>query len=274
VLETLPYVVFELGHFFLGLAMADEPERYEHAQLMPPFHRFPEEGARIGRIIAAFGELQFILGLCLGEALDDRDTALRTIFLLASDRARIDVADSLLRPICAKTDLDQQFTETMKGMRSCHEIRNQYAHCHYGADSAGLFLTNLRDAADSQASFEYLWRHIDVPLLEEQERYFRYTTQCLNFIYDQLRIRLGRTGVPLSSIPWPTRLAPPAKHKPPSEHVPSWLGPDQQQRHTELALEWEYGAGLRPRPRKAPKMPKLSARARREAAMKKHSRSP
>jgi hypothetical protein len=256
------------------LTMTAKPaELYEHTQLMPPFHRFPDEGARIGRIMAAFGELQFILGLCLGEALNDQDTAMRTIFQLASDRARIDVADSLLRPICTNTGLDQQFAETMNAVRFCHSIRNQYAHCHYADQkSAGLFLTNLQEAAHRRASFEYLWRHIDVPLLDEQERYFRYTTQCLNFIYDELRPRLGRTGVP-SSFPWPTRLAPPPKHNLPSQHVPPWLNADQQQRQMELAVESEQGAGLRPRPPKSPKAPKPSARARREAAMKKRSQS-
>jgi hypothetical protein len=253
---------------------AEPPQLYDQTQLMPTFHRFPDEGARIGRIMAAFGELQFILGLCLGEALNDQDVALRTIFQLASDRARIDVADSLLRAICTNTGLDQQFTETMNAVRVCRAIRNQYAHCHYADHkSAGLFLTDLQDAAEKQSSFEYLWRHIDVPLLDEQERYFRYTTQCLNFVHDELRIRLGRTGVPLSSIPWPTGLAPPLKHNPPSQHVPPWLGADQQQRHTELALEWEYATGLRRRPPKAPKAPKPSARARREAAIKKRSQS-
>jgi hypothetical protein len=71
---------------------------YDGLQLMPALHRYPEEAARIGRIIAAFGEIEFILALCLGEVLNDSDTALRVIFRLASDRARIDTLDALLRP--------------------------------------------------------------------------------------------------------------------------------------------------------------------------------
>jgi len=70
---------------------------YQGLQLVPALHRFPDEAARIGRIVAAFGELEFILAVCLGEVLSDRDTALRTIFRLASGRARIDTLDALLR---------------------------------------------------------------------------------------------------------------------------------------------------------------------------------
>jgi len=70
---------------------------------MPALHRFPNEAARIGRIIAAFGELQFTLAICLGEVLNDQDTALRTIFRLASDRARIDTLDALCGQPTAKS---------------------------------------------------------------------------------------------------------------------------------------------------------------------------
>ena len=70
------------------MAPRDTQPLYSQYQLMPPFHRFPEEAARIGRIIAAFGELEFILGVFLGEALDNQDAALRAMFRLLSDRAR------------------------------------------------------------------------------------------------------------------------------------------------------------------------------------------
>src|SRR5258708_13482595 len=65
--------------------------------LMPAFHRFPNEASSISRIVAAFGELEFILGLCVGEVLGDRDTALRAIFRLPSAPARIDTPDALIR---------------------------------------------------------------------------------------------------------------------------------------------------------------------------------
>jgi hypothetical protein len=239
---------------------------YEGLQLSPALHRFPDEAARIGRIVAAFGELEFILALCLGEVLSDRDTALRTIFRLASGRARIDTLDALLRPAYEKIGCKSQYVDMLGAVRNCQRIRNQYAHCHYGHHLRfGLFLTNLQDAAEKPESFEYQWRHVDVPLLDQQEHYFLYTQKCLQFLLDEYRVRSGRTGVPHGS-PWPTRREPPPLHNPPSQHVPPWLSEDQKRRHIELALEWEYSVGLRARSPKAQKGPRLSSRQRREEA--------
>src|SRR5260221_3902636 len=78
--------------------MAMQP-LYQGLQLMPALHRFPDEAARIGRIVAAFGEIEFILAMCVGEVLCDPDAARRAIFRLASGRARIDTLDALLRPL-------------------------------------------------------------------------------------------------------------------------------------------------------------------------------
>jgi hypothetical protein len=68
--------------------------------------------------------------------------------------------------------------------------------------------------------------------------------------------------------PMPPRREPPPKHNPPTQHVPPWLSEHQKRRHMELALEYEYSVGLRERPSRARKPPKLSSRQRREAAMK------
>jgi hypothetical protein len=241
---------------------------YQGLQLMPALHRFPDEAARIGRIIAAFGELEFILALCLGEALDDRDTALRAMFRLASGRARVVTLDALLRSAYEKVGLKSKYGDMLAAVKYCQTIRNQYAHCHYGDHlKVGLFFTNLQDAAEKAETFEYQWRHIDVPLLDQQEHYFLYAQMCLQFLSEEYKVKSGRTGVP-HAFPWPTRREPPPLHNPPSQHVPPWLGASQKRRHIELALEWEYSVGLQARPSKAQRAPRLSSRQRREEAMK------
>jgi hypothetical protein len=246
--------------------------RYDQLQLMPALHRFPKEAARIGRIVAAFGEIEFIFALCLAEVLGDQDTALRAIFRLASDRARIDTLDALLRPAYEKIGCKSEYADMLGAVRHCRAIRNQYAHCHYGDQLRfGLFLTSLQDAADGSESFEYQWRHVDVPLLDQQERYFLYTQLCLQFLLGEYRFKSGRSGVPHGS-PWPTKRAQPPLHNPPSQHVPPWLSEDQKQRHIELALEREYSVGLRARPPKAQKAPRPSSRERREEAMRRRKK--
>ncbi len=251
--------------------MAMQP-LYQGLQLMPALHRFPDEAARIGRIVAAFGEIEFILAMCLGEVLCDPDAARRAIFRLASGRARIDTLDALLRPTYEKIGRKTEYADMLTAVRYCQRIRNQYAHCHYGDQTtAGLFLTNLQDAAEKSESFEYQWRHVDVPLLDQQEHYFLYAQLCLQFLLDECRFRSGRTGVP-HSYPWPTKREQPPLHNPPSQHVPPWLGEDQTRRHIELALERERSDGLRARQPKAPKAAKPSSRQRREEAMKRRKK--
>jgi hypothetical protein len=244
------------------------------ALLMPCFHRKPQEAAIIGRIIAAFGEIEFMLGLCLGEAIADRHSALRAMFRLLSDRGRIDMADALARPAYSKIGLATEFDATMATIRNCRIIRNQYAHCHY-ADSfneSGLYFTSLTGAAETLDSFEYQWRHVDMALLTLQEGYFLHTTQRLQFLEWEYQFRSGQK-TQAHGLPSPTEQELPPKHNPPSQHIPQWISEEAKRRHLELALEWEYTAGLQQRPQKQPKKPKLSSRARRDAALKRAKKS-
>jgi hypothetical protein len=96
---------------------------------------------------------------------------------------------------------------------------------------------------------------------------------CLQTLSEIYRERAGKTRIPCAR-PWPQEQKRPPKHNPPTAHVPPWIGEDAKRRHMELALEYEYSAGLRQRPRKALKPPKLSARARREAALKRARKQP
>src|ERR1700730_4294073 len=102
---------------------------------------------------------------------------------------------------------------------------------------------------------------------ERQEAYFLYETQCLHYLEWQYQFRRHKIRR-AHGLPWPTKQGPPPKHNPPSQHIPHWLSEARTRRHVELALEWEYAAGLRQRPPKRPKEPSLSSRQRRDAAMK------
>lgn len=203
---------------------------------MPAFHRHPEEASRISRIIAAFGEIEFMLGLCLGEALSDRDTALRAMFRLLSDRARIDMADAMLRPAYERIGRATEIDETFTTIWWCRQIRNQYAHCHYADEplGVGLYLTNLTDAAEKTDSFEYQWKHVDVPLLDLQEAYFLNTQQRLLFLEHEYRLKAGKSVLG-AGFSWPPTLEPPPKHNPAGQHIPRWLSEEVKRRHLELA---------------------------------------
>lgn len=187
------------------------------AVLMPCFHRRVEEAAIIGQLIAAFGEIEFMLGMCLGEALSDRDAALRGMFRLLSDRGRIDMADALARPAYQRVGLSAEFDATMRTIRNCRSFRNQYAHGHYGDwhNHPGLFFTNSTEAADSQDSFENQWRHVDIDLLILQEGYFLLATQRLQYLEWEYQFRSGKK-TQAHGLPWPQERTLPLKHNPPS----------------------------------------------------------
>jgi hypothetical protein len=160
-------------------------------------------------------------------------------------------------------ELTEQFAHTIAAVKSCYSIRNQYAHCHWQDHAyAGLFFTNLEDAAERAEGFEYHFKHVDIPLLELQEAYFIYAMRCLQSLQAEFRFKMGKKKVP-HPFPWPKALSQPPKHNPPKEHVPPWLSEDAQKRHIELADAKERGA--RPRSKK-PNPPKLSSKQRRQAA--------
>jgi hypothetical protein len=67
--------------------------------IMPAFQRYPNEAAIIGRLLAGYGELEFLLCLVLSEAVVDLSTAARLLFRSRSEDHRLSCADALLRPM-------------------------------------------------------------------------------------------------------------------------------------------------------------------------------
>lgn len=77
-------------------------------------------------------------------------------------------------------------------------IRDQYAHCNWADDpsdyGSGLFFADLQEAAksDEQIDINLAYRHVDVPLLDEQMRCFQPTVEWLNYLGVELANREGR----------------------------------------------------------------------------------
>jgi hypothetical protein len=108
-------------------------------RINPALHRFPEEAAIIGRIVVAFGELEYMVAVCAGKALGNLDLILKTLYRLKSTSARIDAADTLMRPSYADAGLDAEQKLMISFVKHSLGIRNQYAHCNWGDhDAAGL----------------------------------------------------------------------------------------------------------------------------------------
>jgi hypothetical protein len=244
-------------------------------QINPAFHRFPKEATIIGRLLAAFGELEISVCLNAGDALGMRDSVLRALYRLRSTSSRIDTADALMRPPIVVALLASEYDRGITMLRVCLRIRNQFAHCNWADHpTGGLFFTDLQNAAEADEGFDTLWRHVDVELLEQHESYFGCTLEWLRFVDHEVAVRQGR----LSSHVWPRppELEPPPLHNPPLQHVPPWLSEDQKALHIARALAAQGGAPTPTPAQQALDKARAEKRARKQAdreAAKKAGRS-
>jgi hypothetical protein len=147
-------------------------------RINPAFHRHPDEAAIIGRLVVAFGELEYITVTIAGRAMSHREAVYRALYRLRSTSSRIEAADALMRPTFIANDLDGEYGHMIGAVRYCLRIRNQYSHCNW-TDNGGLFFTNLEDSSAPATGFEHRWYHVDVPVLEAQEAYFVYAQSWL-----------------------------------------------------------------------------------------------
>ena len=198
--------------------------------LNPALRRYPKEAAIVGHLVLSYGELELIITKALGAALGNEPVAMRTMFRLIGERNRIEAADALMREGYCAFGLEGQYGTAIGAMKQCTKIRNQYAHCHWGdQDGAGLFFTDLQDPARSATTFDYWWRHVDVPLLEQQAGYFDFAAEAMQFIHVELVLRQGKS----QSHPFlmPKGQKPPPLHNPPEKHIPPWLDEDGKRQH-------------------------------------------
>lgn len=102
-------------------------------------------------------------------------------------------------------------------------VRNQFSHCHWADDAAaGLFFTDLGEAAKSADSLDFVWLHVDKALLEEHEAYFGYAMDALFYLENEFLLRAGKLRAHAFPMP-PKRQQPPLKN-PPDQHIPPWSG--------------------------------------------------
>ena len=160
----------------------------------PAFHRHPIEAAIIGRLVVSFGELEVTVAQLAAEVVGARDQIMRLIYSIRSTSSRITTAGILLRDAFKFFNLVEDFDEAQCALRECLTIRNRYAHCHWldaaNDISAGLFFTDLQETAVSGGSFsDFACRHLDVNLLNEQDKYFTYCLELLTYLRHELALR-------------------------------------------------------------------------------------
>lgn len=240
--------------------------------LNPALKNFSREAAIIGRILLAFGELEYMACKCAAENSKTPFPLLRALYRINGTSARIDAADALARETYIASGVGDAFADALGALRTCASIRNQYAHCAW-ADGArgrngGLYFVDLSVSAEASQGWEHHWRHVNVPLLRDQYAFFEYTKDLI-FHVETGAIAWKRSKVP--AFPKPPKREPPRMHNPPERHIPRWISAEEQARHIAHALAARETVRSQKRARmegKRQKPKKPSRRAVREMKMK------
>jgi hypothetical protein len=212
----------------------------------PAFHRFQKEGALVGRLLAAFGELEISVCDLAKKAVNIGDSVMAALYCIRSTRSRLAAADALMRPIFVSNNLEAAYTEAIGAVFYCLKIRNQFAHCNWADDASkfpqpgeGLFFADLAVSAETP-DFEIFWKHVDVPLFESHEAYFEYALEAVRSADHELAVKQGK----LSRHWWPKppMLAQPPRHNPEGLHIPPWITEAAKALHVKRAQAAQAGA--------------------------------
>jgi hypothetical protein len=203
----------------------------------PALEHFPNEAAIIGRMVVGFGELEYMACSLAAKCMPEYEATLRVFYSLRATSARIDSADMLMRAKYAAKGFQAQQETALKAVSLCLRIRNQYAHCMWGDHhEGGLFFADLQDSA-KRMSWHPDWKHVGVPLLEKQEKFFGYTRLWL-FYLEQVIPEVSQ----YQPFPEPPAQSPPPLHNPEGTHIPPWLSEGQKALHILHAQEAEARA--------------------------------
>jgi len=199
--------------------------------IMPAFLDYQKEAAIIGRLLAGYGELEYDLSICLGATLEKAETAVRTLFRVRGEKQRIDTADALMRDVYISNELGNEYCEAIGNMHWCRTCRNQYAHCHWLGQENGLYFTNLETSAKKHGPIILNLLNVDVPLLEEQEAYFKYTQRLLTYLYHEHEKKAGKFSN--HPFPAPKKQPRPRLYNPQETHPPPQTKQDNGTPHQE-----------------------------------------
>jgi hypothetical protein len=188
--------------------------------LMPAFRRRKTSAAIVGRLLAGYGELEFLLAFCVGAADAARIApkpgqqagahrwyherqAIQDMFRERGESKRFNRAKKRMNKEFAGAGLKGHYIETMDAMHQCLKIRNLFAHCHWTQSrKRDLFFINLEDAAVTTGPLRLdLFRHADPKTLARLEDYFWYTFECLDYLAKALAVRTNVMRGPAPSRP-------------------------------------------------------------------------
>jgi hypothetical protein len=163
--------------------------------LLTEFEDYQRERDLIGQMLLSYGELEFVLVGMIADALSvDNPTAARILFRVNGEGPRMQVADAIIRPVCAKHNLKSKWINAHSAAKHCKSLRNQYAHCHWQLWNGTLSFLDLDSESrlPGEEDMEVTLQPIDRALILKQHQYFEYAALCLYFVRDRLKRSLGK----------------------------------------------------------------------------------
>ena len=178
--------------------------------LLIAFDRFPKERELIARMILAYGEIEFAMLDILGAIFKNQQTAVRTLYQLRSESHRLNIVEAIATPWFEQQKMGGHFKEGMTAAFHCKNIRNQYAHCTFVADSEVLRLAQLEETAKTKGeSCQVVLRAITRDFLGKQSAYFDYAHHQILWLDYNYRLKNDQPVRSGEAILKPKRLSPP-----------------------------------------------------------------
>lgn len=181
------------------------------ATLLIQFDNHQAELVIIGKLVMAFGELEFaVMDLVRASMGGNTEKAVKSLYRLRSESNRLELADALLTPDLRSKPFGGHWNEAYSALKCCKRIRNQYAHGHFISDEGLLRFGDMDEASASKAEkFNIQMRPIHLETLKTQLAYFEYAHHLILWLADQVRLDSGQSRMIEQKVPKPRRVPPP-----------------------------------------------------------------
>jgi hypothetical protein len=184
--------------------------------LFPALGRFKREASIIGRLLTGYTALEYQLCMCAGMGGGDVEKAITDLFSKRGETRRVRRADALGGAAYAAARLGAEFDTAIDDILLCVQIRNQYAHCIWHDDGTGkLAFAHMEEIAAPTGpgadTANLTFNYVDVALLQEQEAFFFYVKDNLNYLNYKRRQLVGQIGAG-ASLRLPTVMPRPRMH--------------------------------------------------------------
>ena len=188
--------------------------------LLAQFENHPQERDVIGRIILAYGELEFMwLDMLRATQNDDLMRSLRAMYRVRSESSRLELADAFARTAMSEQGLLPAYEEAWTAMQFCKGVRNTYAHCQWVSIHGRLHYGDLDTSAKTRlGTAQITMKHVSLEFLARQYTYFAYTEHAAVYATNQYRIKTGQKLPEDMVIPKPRKIQPPKRENHQSKH--------------------------------------------------------